>query len=182
MDDTIHVKGLRELGKMLQAVPIKMERNVMRGALRMGANIIRAQVIINAPSSPPSTEGSKIYGGYEGALRDSIRVGTRSKAGKVRAYVRAGGRKKADIFYAIWVERGTDAHWINSKSGYLSINGRRVKAPVLHPGARAHPFMRPALDSEASRALVAVGNYIKHRLDIKNGFDTAGITIEMDES
>lgn len=174
---TTHVTGLKELYAALQSVPVKIERNVMRGAMRAGAKVVMQAVKENVPVSKPSTRGAEIYGGYEGALRDSIRVGTLTKRGSVVAYVRAGGKKKADTFYANWVERGTKAHWIDSKSGWLNINGQRVKAPVLHPGARPHPFMRPALDSEQTRAVVAVGNYIKYRLATKHGMDTADIAI-----
>ena len=41
--------------------------------------------------------------------------------------------------------------------------------------------MRPALDSQATRAVVAAGEYIKRRLATKHGLDTSGVMIEGDE-
>jgi len=174
----IYVKGLKELAQALQTIPVKLERNVMRGAMYAGAAVLRDEARANVPVSAPSTNGRKKYGGYAGALRDSFRVGTRSKHKIITAYVHAGGKKRADVFYATWVERGTKAHWIDSKSGWLNINGQRVKAPVLHPGARAHPFMRPALDSGSGRATIAIANYIKNRLATKHGLDMSGISVD----
>ena len=165
--DTIHVSGMTELGKFMQTLSIKLERNVIRGGLRQGANVVKEQALSNVPVSPPSDRNAERYGGYAGALRDSIRVSTRSRRGKVTASVKAGGMKTkggADVYYANWVEYGTRPH----------MNGARGH----HPGARPKPFMRPALDTEAQRAVIAVGNYMRNRLATSHGLDTPEITIE----
>ena len=170
MNDTMHVHGLSDLGKVLQTFTLKLERNVIRGGLRQGANVVKEQVLVNVPVAEPSDRNRERYGGYAGALRDSVRVSTRSYRGKVSASVKAGGmktKKGADVYYANWVEYGTRPH----------MNGARGH----HPGARPHPFMRPALDTEAQRAVIAMGNYMRHRLDMQHGIDTPEITIE-DES
>ncbi len=180
MDDTIHIKGLRELHEMLQSIPIKLERNVMRSALRQGMNVVLDEAKRNVHVSLPSTKNKKLYRGYEGALKDSLRVGTRSKRGVVTSYLRAGGKTKktvADVYYATWVEYGTKAHWINSKSGWLNINGRRVKAPVLHPGAKPKPFLRPAIDTKSKEAVIAVGNQVKLVLSTKHGIDALNVDV-----
>lgn len=167
MNDTMHVSGMTELGKVLQTFTLKLERNVIRGGLRQGANVVKEQVLVNVPVAEPSDRNRERYGGYAGALRDSVRVSTRSYRGKVSASVKAGGMKTkggADVYYANWVEYGTRPH----------MNGARGH----HPGARPKPFMRPALDTEAQRAVIAVGNYMRNRLSTKHGIDTPEITIE----
>lgn len=179
----IHVTGLADLQKFLDQLPAKLEANVMRSALRMGAKVIEAQVKTNVPVGPPSGTNKKRYGGVVGALRDSVRVTTRRKRGKVTASVKAGGKTKrgADVYYAHMVEFGTAAHTITAKNRkHLSFGGLFFQS-VEHPGARARPFMRPALDGQAQNALVATAEYIKKRLATKHGLDTSGIEISIGE-
>ena len=169
--DTITVKGLTDLGKFMQELAPKLERNVLRAALKAGAKVVKEAAQANCPVAAPSRKGARVYGGYPAALRDSLRYDAKIdlKGGKVMAYVRAGGKarkSRADTFYASWVEYGTAAHQNGS---------------FMHPGAQPRPFMRPALDAEAERALLVIGNYIKMRLEQKHGLDTAGITIGVDE-
>lgn len=181
MSNEVYVHGLKELAEVLRTLPLKLQTNVMRSALRQGANVIKEQAKANVPASPPSTKNRKMYRGYEGALRDSLRVDTRSKRGVVTASIKAGGKSKnkiVDTYYAVWVEYGTSAHWINSKSGWLNINGRHVKAPVLHPGAKPTPFMRPAANSKKGDAVEVVGNRVKAALSTKHGLNVAHIEVE----
>jgi HK97 gp10 family phage protein len=169
MPDTTHVKGLAELQKFLDALPKKVEKNIMRSALRAGAMVIMEQAKANVPVKT-------------GALRDSLRVSTGYKNGKVTATVKAGGKTKrgGDAFYAHMVEFGTSAHNIAAKAGgWLSFMNVFAKE-VAHPGARAKPFLRPAMDARAQDALVAVGEQIKKRLT-KEGLDASHVMVEGDE-
>ncbi|MFA6204482.1 MAG: HK97-gp10 family putative phage morphogenesis protein [Gallionella sp.] len=182
MSDAVHVKGLSELQKFLDTFTPKLQKNIMRGALRSGARPIMKQAKINAPVGEPSSTNKTSYGGYAGALRDTIRVASRRDNGmQVMASVVAGGRVKktgAKVFYAHLVEyTGAAPHTITAK-GLKSISfGGAFFQSVQHPGMKAQPFMRPALDAQAQIAVVAVGNYIKNRLT-KQGLDTSGINIE----
>src|SRR3546814_7310576 len=77
-------------------------------------------------------------------------------------------------YIAPWLEYGTDPHFIsvddsqrdgmsvrkvNQKvtaaggDGSLVINGHFVGTTVFHPGARPHPFLRPALDIKEGEAI-----------------------------
>ena len=159
----VHVRGLLDLQKFLDTLPAKLEANVMRGALRAGANVIRTQAKANVPVK-------------SGLLRAGLKITTRSRRGVVTASVKAGGKHG---FIAPWIEFGTAAHKIASKKGWLSFGGIFAKS-VDHPGAKPHPFMRPALDSEANRAIVAAAEYMKKRLATKHGLDTADIEIEVE--
>jgi HK97 gp10 family phage protein len=160
MADSVHIKGLDALNKFLQELPVKVEKNIMRSALRAGAKVIQAQAIANVPVK-------------SGELRDSIKIGTRARGGRVTASVRT------KLFYARYVEFGTAAHNIAAKSGWLSFGGIFAKS-VQHPGAKRHPFLRPALDATASAAVIAVGEQVKKRLT-KEGLDVADVIVEGDE-
>lgn len=176
---TVNVKGLKELNALLQSLPVKVEKNILRGAMRAGANVVKNEAKLLAPVGNPSGRNATLYGGYRGALRDSIRVSGQAKGGNVIASVKAGGKTKAgaDVYYAHMVEYGTKPHVIE---GPVVINGVFV-GDISHPGTSPRPFMRPALDSKSGAAVVAAGDYIKKRLATKEGLNTADITIEEDE-
>ena len=164
----INVRGLAELQKFLNTLPAKVEKNIMRGALRAGLKPIKAAAMANVPVD-------------SGALRDSIRISaSRSKPGTVAVAVKAGGKtKRGNVWYAHFIEfTGAVAHQITPKlGGSLFIGGLFFKS-VDHPGMKAKRFLRPALDSQSQAAVIAVGNYIKKRLANKHSLDTSDITIE----
>lgn len=165
MADSEHVKGLDELQKMLDQVTPKIEANIMRGALRAGMVIVKpiAQANIHSVS---------------GELAAGLKVGTRRRGHTVTSNIKATG---PHAHVAHLVEFGTRPHNISAKAnGWLSfLNIFRLS--VQHPGTKPRPFMRPALDGQATAAVVAAGNYMKNRLATKEGLDTSHITIEGDE-
>jgi HK97 gp10 family phage protein len=164
------VKGLADLQRALDQLPEKIEKNIMRGALRAGAKLLLEDARALCPMGPPSGENARIYGGREGLLRDSIRVKTRSKRGRVTAAVVAGGKDKkgGGAYYAHFVEYGTTPHVIKARAGKLLAIG---VSKVNHPGARAKPFMRPALDKNVATSVQAAAEYIRARLASKHGID-----------
>lgn len=169
----LHIKGGKELDDLLRTLPVKLERNVMRAALAAGARVIMKEAKANAPVGPPSFTNVMEYGGYAGALRDSVRVTTRVvKGGAVTASVKAGGRtrKGADVFYAHIVEFGARRHLIRPRAKKMEIGGKFVAGEVVHPGVRAQPFMRPALDTKLPEAVDTIANYVRKRL-AKEGID-----------
>lgn len=184
MSETVTIKGLSELQKFLDELPAKMERNVVRGGLRAGAKVVMDGAQSLAPVGEPSATVARRYGGRSGALRDSIRIKTGARGGKVTASVVVGGKGKwgADVFYARFVEYGTRPHWITSrKNGALSIGGIAFAKAVHHPGARPQPFMRPALDTYSGAAVIAAAEYMRNRLATKHGLDTADLSFEVEE-
>lgn len=119
----------------------------------------------------------------EGDLRDSIRVTSGvKKAGRVFAHVVAGGLKRGQAWYAHLVEFGTRPHYILAdrgsgrdprslntinraiRKGMLKI-GQVFRKAVVHPGAKAKPFMRPAFDNKAQAAVEAISEFIRARLE-----------------
>jgi hypothetical protein len=83
------------------------------------------------------------------------------------------------------VEGGTIAHIIRARRGAMILGGRGgppVKE-VQHPGARAKPFMRPALDTQARNAVERAAEYMRNRLRTKHGIDIADPTpLDQDET
>ena len=187
MSETVQVKGLAELQRFLDKLPAKIEANIMRGALRAGLKPIEDAAKNNIHH-------------ISGDLAKSIRVSGRidKRKGKVVAKLKAGGKSKGVApFYAGMVEYGTRPHLIsvqeneknfNRKTGrketistinrrVLQIGGNFIGPTVMHKGSDPHPFMRPALDSQAQKAVIAAGEYIKKRLRTKHGIDTSDIEV-----
>lgn len=143
-----NIRGGRELAEFLRALPAKLEKNVMRSGLRAGANVFKVEIKQNVPVN-------------EGLLRRSVKVKTKTKGGKITATVKIGGRLAP---HAQLVEFGTKPHKITPKNaGALRFNGATV-AEVDHPGAKPHPFARPAMDSKPQQAVAAVAAQIRKRL------------------
>lgn len=146
--DEQSIVGGRELDALLQQLPVKIERNILRAAMRAGANEFKKAAKEGVPVD-------------DGALKSSIRVTTRSKNGTVYASLKAGGRKAPHWH---WVEFGTAAHKIKAKREHaLSFSGVTV-TEVDHPGAKPKPFMRPAFDSASAAAIAAAAAKIRERL------------------
>lgn len=176
------VKGLAELQRALDTLPAKIEANIVRGALRAGAKIILAEAQRLVPVEPPSGANARLYGGREGLLRDSLRVGTKidSRKAQVVATVKVGGKAKGggDAYYAKFVEFGTAPHVIRAKNGKMLALG---VSKVNHPGAKKKPFLRPAMDTQMMASVEAVRDYIRNRLASKHGIDVPAPIEEGDE-
>ena len=165
----VNVTGLSELQAFLDALPAKMEANIMRSALRAGAVLIAKQAKANLE------ENGNIR---TGRLRDSIRVSTKLKNGQATASAKIGDKK---AWYWKFIEySGARAHSITAKNGgVLVFAGGRYRS-VQHPGMTAKPFLRPALYAAGQSELVieAVANQIKKRLT-KQGLDVSDVDIEV---
>lgn len=151
MSDDRNITGGAELDAFLQTLSAKVEKNIMRSALRAGANVIKDEAKANVPVKL-------------GNLRKSVRVSTGSKAGSVFATVKAGNKR---AWYWRFVEFGTASHLIMPKNARALAVGGVVVEKIEHPGATASPFMRPALDAKADQALAAVTAQIRKRLTIE---------------
>lgn len=145
-----NVSGLDSFLAFLDDSPAQMLATTHVG-LQAGAELIESQAKANCPVGPASADGTRLYGDYLGALRDSIRTTVVEKNGKVYASVKAGGRTPsgADVYYAHLIEyTGAAAHVIKARDGKALAFGGREFDSVQHPGMKAHPFLRPALDAK----------------------------------
>lgn len=164
MSDEI-IKGGKELDAFLKALPAKVEQNILRSALRAGANEFRAEVKQNLQANDSVDSGE---------LLKSVRVSVRARRGVVTASVKAGNKA---AWYWRLVEFGTKPHKIEAKNGKALNIGGSFPRSVMHPGAKPKPFARPAFDSKASAAIVAVGNQIRKRLT-KEGINAPAPEVE----
>lgn len=157
----IKINGLVELDKMLKELPAKIEANVIRGGLRAAAKVVLDEAKRLCPVEHPSTEGVK-QGAVTGELQRSIRISGRMSKGRVTYQVRAGNAK---AFYAHMVEYGTARHFIKPKGSRSALFfAGYAHGEVDHPGAKAKPFMRPAIDNKAREAVDTLSEYIVGRL------------------
>lgn len=168
MASEIKVEGLVELQKMLDQLPAKLEANIMRGGLRAAANIYRDRARNNVPRK-------------SGALRKSIKVGTKLRKGAISATITAGDSK---AFYAHMLEFGTASFYAGTGEtvgGPYAIPGKTkggkstrskkalafgdlVYNNVTHPGVRPVAFMRNAFDQGTSEVLEALRLYVGGRI------------------
>lgn len=149
-NDTI-IAGGRQLDDLLKTLAPKVQKNIMRAALRAGATVYRSKARELVPERL-------------GALKKSIRISTGTKQGITTASVKAGNRK---TWYVQLVEYGTRAHKIKARNARaLSIGGALVHE-VDHPGAAPKPFMRPAADASHAEAVAAVSGKIRERLTLE---------------
>lgn len=165
MDSSISITGLSDLNDLLSRLPVDIEKKLMRGALRAGQKVIADQARQAAPVATPSAENARLYGTHAGSLRDSIKVFTRIKAGKIISIVRVGNKA---AFYAHMVEFGTAAHWIRPKGAKSLFFAGLMREAINHPGAKKKPFMRPAFDANAqenSPAFQAVQAYLDGKVN-----------------
>lgn len=149
----VRIEGLAALNAALKELPAKIERNVLRGALRAGQQVMAEAVRENINDRT-------------GELAKSVRVSVDGRAlrrGTVSVLVKAGSKA---AFYAHMVEFGTAKHFIKPKARKSLFLAGLAREVVEHPGARRAPFMRPAIDSPANqqRALERVREYIAARL------------------
>ena len=160
---TTSVKGLSELQAVLNTLPAQLEKNIMRSAMRQGANVIMKKARANI-----SADGSV----ETGLMRKGIKVQTEAKSGTVIAKVRATGKH---AYLTNWIEFGVRPHSI--KKG-AKLKSGKLQGGTPHPGFAPKPFLRTALDTEMQAATIAIGNAIKKRLLTKHGIDTPMVEIE----
>jgi hypothetical protein len=160
----VKVRGREAFYAAFDRLPAEIEEKLLRGAARAGANVLAADVKENAPADE---------------VRDAVKVRTRSTPERISGTVGIVGAWPRSL--AIWAELGTDPHYITvddsqrggrsvrkvnelAKGGTLVINGQAVGTTVFHPGARAKPFMRVALDMKGAAAIAAAQAYINARI------------------
>lgn len=170
------IKGRAEVKRYFAQAPKTIAERILPGAGRAGGNVIAAEAALRAPKE----------------VSDAIVVETRKDAGRivVRVTVKKGWARSVGV----WAEWGTDPHFIRIsdedrgglsvrksnervKTGSMVINGKFVGDTVFHPGAKAHPFLRPALDLKEAEAITAAQAYINSRVA---RMSKAGLLAEVD--
>jgi hypothetical protein len=161
------VRGRSDVKRFMAAAPPALEK-VLRGAGKAAATVIADEAKVRAPSDD---------------VRNDIVTKSTSEPGQivVRVTVKPGWGRSVGI----WAEYGTAPHFITVDESQrrgrgigrvntqlreaqgdasLVIGGQFVGKTVFHPGARAIPFMRPALDTKEAEAVAAARTYIAARV------------------
>jgi hypothetical protein len=150
----VAVTGLSDLQALLDTLPAKVEANLLRAAMRKGANVILKEARGNLAAK-------------------GLKVSTNRSGGTVTASVKARGEH---AYIANWIEYGVAAHGVKKGADRSKGTGQDGK---LHPGFTERPFLRPAMDTRAADALLAVGESLKERLATKQGLDTQDIEVDI---
>lgn len=158
------VRGAEDVRAFIAKVPAIMETKILRGAARAAAKVVAEEAKARSISD---------------LVAQSIKISTRQvEQGRVIAKVQTKG---PGAYLAPWLEYGTNPHFITvsdgdrqglsvrkvnerMNAGSLVIGGNFVGESVFHPGARPHPFMRPALDTKADEAVRVAQDYIDVRV------------------
>lgn len=158
-------RGQAEVSRYFDGLRADVVRSLLPGAARAGAKVIADEAREKVTSE---------------AVRQGIRTAVRADDGRVVARIFVA--KGWSLSVGIWLEYGTDPHYITvddsqrqgmsagrinrlkKNAGTLVINGKPVGRTVLHPGARPHPFMRPALDTKEREAFAAAQSHIDKRV------------------
>jgi HK97 gp10 family phage protein len=193
MSRDIDMHGMAEFAAVLSAFPKNLQNNAVRGGLRAGAKPIRDLARTLAPKetgemaaginySDPRRQEEGLYsvrieaGGRHGFLALLNEYGTSphmitiSDQAASQIEARLGPAKNSR-------KRSTVTRWGNRmvEDETLKIGENFIGPIVQHPGSRAHPFMRPALDGAADDAVLAFATYVQNFVQNKSGFTPTGM-------
>ena len=171
------IKGLAELKAALSKLPAAIQSRVLRGMVSTGAAVIRQEAIQLAPEwtgvvseghPPPGTLKRAIYQTRLPELctatREVWKVDVRKGKGKTVKGA-SGGQFSADAYYASWIEFGHYARLPKSAGKTYKIRSIAIASGAA--SARwvpAHPFMRPAFETQKEAASKAMGSYLTFKL------------------
>jgi len=153
-------RGGAAVRRYIEQLPAELERTVLRGAARAGGKVL--------------VDGAKERS-ISSDVDDAIVMKRRSEPGRITVTITVEKGWARSV--ANWLEYGTDPHFIAvddsqragmsvgrvnkmTKDGSLVIGGQFVGSTVHHPGARPHPFLRPTLDIDGSKAVAEAQNFI----------------------
>jgi hypothetical protein len=160
----VTVKGRDTVQRFLASLPNDIETKLLRGAGRAAGKLVKEDAAERALSA---------------VVRDDLVVKTSARDGRI--VVKVTVKPGWGYSLGVWQEWGTAPHFIRvaedqrqgrsigrinalSKEGSLVIGGQFVGSAVFHPGARPHPFLRPALDIRGRDAIAAAQAYINARI------------------
>lgn len=168
--------GVPELLKALQEIDKKVAKRALTKAVREAAKPIlkaaKANVAVDTKTLKKSLGVKvKVYKGGSGVVG---LVGIRKdKKGKPIKHKRKVGTTKAgkDIYqdptkYGHLVEFGTRRHTV-AKGDRLARKDRKqseMQTGKMHPGAKAKPFLRPALDNNQGQVKATMIRVLQHAL------------------
>lgn len=163
---TENVIGLADLKKKLDVVGKRLAINICRRGLLAGAGVIRDDA---RPRIPKRTGrlAKDLIAESRGVFKDGG-----GKPVEHRAVVLVRGKGKAGKRSARWrahfTEYGTEPHSVGKGSIKQVWKGSKAKKKQVggkHPGARAHPYLRPAFDAKKHEAVRVIEQVIRRELE-----------------
>ena len=172
MAELVHIKGLTELKRAMQALPEKISRNVLRASVNAGARVVRDQARINAPVLNTAVPGHQPPGTLKRSIVTAF-ISEKSNAQQATYFVtvrqgkkyRGQGRhqnKSQDAFYGAWVELGH--HYVAPKPKTTNWKRHRHHQHTSGVFVPAHPFLRPAFEAKKYQSVQAIREYLLQRL------------------
>lgn len=154
----VTITGMEVLKQRLSKLAPNMSRTIVEEALMAGAHVFQVKAQINAPKK--SGKLVKDIGIRAGSNLDARRAYKEPLKAESAVFI-----KKRSRHIGRFNEFGTAPHVINARGKVLAANGEILGKTVKHPGQPARPFMRPAFETEQSKAIAAVKEYITVNLD-----------------
>lgn len=146
------ITGFDELLNKMDKLPPLLHKRILRASGRRAMKL----VLETAKGIVPVRTGR---------LRDAIKITTRQNRQRRQLDIRVG---PSNIPYAHLVEDGTSSHTIKvKKASFLGWGNKTFGIKVDHPGAKAQPYMRPALDENRDKII----SFLK--VDLKKSIDRA---------
>ncbi|WP_306642595.1 HK97-gp10 family putative phage morphogenesis protein [Sanyastnella coralliicola] len=146
------LEGAEQIQKLLQELPPALKKSVLISAQKKAAKPVVQQMIRNLDSSTKSRSGNLKKSIGTKTLKDRGRETTSTITGP-----RVGGRFKG--YHAHLIEHGTSAGERTSKKGYFTFKGKGGKTirvrMIDHPGTKARPFAKPAIESKKEEVVQA---------------------------
>ena len=146
--DTKELQGLSELLADLKTLPDRIEKNVIRTALRRGVTEFGREVGSRMPLRT-------------GRLARTVKMKSWKQDGKPVVTLMSGGGR---AFYAHIVEAGSKPHIIKPRRAKFLFFGGSAKKVVNHPGTRGKFFIRDSFTQGSDNALRAFIAYLNQRL------------------
>jgi HK97 gp10 family phage protein len=169
----VHILGGLELGKALAELTPKLEKKVLRQAMRKAAKPILAQAKANAPVSKPSylrkhAENTMAFGRALGATEKQVqRAAKRAVSHAIKESKVSGGRYPGQLrdslkLRAMKSKKGRIGVVVQTRHG--DYRGNTFYGAFVEYGTSkmaAKPYMRPAFDTKKGEAEKIISNEIR---------------------
>jgi HK97 gp10 family phage protein len=146
----ITVVGLEDVQRMLAEAPKIVVANGFLKALSAGANVFADELETSTPEKAEDTGGLLDKGVLRESITIEVELDSQSRGGSADISFGKNG------FVAKWVEFGHRMLGHKDKTGEKKVLGS-VEGTTVPP----HPFVRPAFDAAADRAVEAFTNSIE---------------------
>lgn len=145
---TVTLRGVPEVVKAFADRGIDLQA-ALKAGLRAGAELVAADAASRAPRRV-------------GKLAESLVIQETADQQELQVFV----GPSADAFYAKFVEFGTAPHAVGKGSDLTRASGRPGKQTGgLHPGARAKPFLFPALEAQHDAVIEQVTGSVQSAIE-----------------